>query len=202
MIRKTIKSLPIVLVMSLVGLVSFSAVAFAAGEAIPADGSALDLLTPVYEAFTHGNYILAGCLVVVAGVALAKRYGIVKSEKGMIGLAFAGAFAATLSTSAAAGTLAWSSVWLAFKIGAGAAGGYAALKVLLVEPYLKPLQAKLPSWAQLPLSLVLWIFSKKASTPTDGEKQVAKAEAAGQAAVEAKPAPGAASVIGAPTEIN
>lgn len=201
MIRNFAKSTPFILIASLAGLLSFTAVAFAANQTVPSDGSALDLLEPVYQAFGNGRYIEAGCLAIVLVVALAKRYGWITSKRGMVGLAFAGAYAATLAARLAASKFEAGMLWDAFKIAAGAAGGYAVLNELLVEPYLKPLQDKLPKWAQLPLSMLLWIFSKKAG-PSDGEKAIAKAEDAGAAAVEAKPAQGAATVIGKPTEIE
>lgn len=201
MTRRILSSMPVILVLSAIGLVSFGATAFAAGEALPADSSALDLLSPVWQAFAHGNYLYAGCLTVVLAVAVCKKYGWVHSEKGMVGLTFAGAMSATLASSAAAGTLSGGMVWSAFKIAAGAAGGYAVIKTLLVDPYLRPLQAKLPAWAQMPLSLIFFVFDKKA-TSTSGAEQTKSAEAAGQAAVEAKPGQGVSAVIGQPTEVQ
>lgn len=200
MFRRVCNSLPVILVLSLVGLVTFAATAFAAGAVAPADADALDLLTPVWQAFAHGSYLYAGCLTVVLAVGVCKRYGWVHSEKGMVGLTFAGAMAASLASSAAAGTISPSTAWSAFKIAAGAAGGYAVLKSLLVDPYLRPLQAKLPAWARMPLSLVLWVFSKRVENTAANETK--KAEAAGEAAVAEKPAAGVSAVLGEPVEIQ
>lgn len=206
MIRNFAKSLPLIAVMSLVGLLSFTAVAFAADQTLPSDASAQDLLEQIYQAFAHGQYLYTGCIAIILAVALVKRYGVdwkwPHTDFGAAALALGGTFAATLGAHLANGeTPSLSMAWSAFKLAAGAAGGYTLIKHLLVDPLLKKFGSKIPAWAQPVLNLVLWIFSKKLG-PTDGEKKVQEAEKAGQAAVEAKPAQGAAAVIGKPTEIN
>jgi hypothetical protein len=186
----------------LVFMFAFTAAAFAAGAATPDDGSLLELLRPVYDAFASGRYLYAGMLSLVLVVAVLKRYApekygiraFVHGDAGGALLTLLAAFGGAMATSLAAGAGAsWMMVKTATMIAIGAAGGYSLIKKLIVEPILKPLAAKAPAWAQPIFSLVFWIFDK----PTPVEK----AEADGQAAVDAHPPTGVDGAAGKPTEI-
>ena len=67
------RSIPL-LTTALVFLVTFGATAHAASALEPSDGSLLDLLKPVLEAFKSGHYLFAGATCLVLVVALARRY--------------------------------------------------------------------------------------------------------------------------------
>lgn len=198
--RRFIQSFPLAVLFALVGLTFFTATAFAAGEALPADADAFSLLGPIVQAFSRGDYLYAGCIALVLACAVVRRYGWVKSERGIAALLFGGALGASLAGHAAAGTMSAGAVWSAAQIAIGAAGGFFALKHLVIDPLLKPLQAKLPAWAKPILNLVLWIFEKQ--TKSAGAAAVASAEKAGDVAVEAKPAEGVSSVLGQPVEVK
>lgn len=173
--------------LTLVG--AFTATALAANAAAPEDGSWLDLLKPVWDAFANGKKLYAGSLAVFAIVALARRYapgkvgewlhGEIGSPLTTLVLSFAGTMAASLADGS---DISLAMVKSAAMIAAGAAGGYALIKKLIVEPILKPLAEKAPAWLKPAFALVFWFFDQK--SPTE------KAEAAGEAAVAAKPAEG------------
>lgn len=183
------------------GLVPFAFVAAFAGTSFASqagDGeSILDVAKPVLDALLAGQPGLAAALALVLFAAVARRYGTARftwlaSDAGgaavvLIG-AFGGAAAAALS-----GGASWSLAlaWAALKNAFLAAGGYSMVKRLLVTPLLKPLRDKLPTWLRPVLDLVLAIF----------EPRVAKAAAAGDAAVAAKPSTGAAGVVGEPRDV-
>lgn len=184
-------------------LFSFTGVAIAADAATPSDGSLLDLLKPLYDAFSGGHYAVGACATVVLVVAVLRRYSdffgakfaaFMHSDRGgTLAALFMAMFMSMGAALAAPGAhLSWGLMWTTFLVGVGAAGGYAVLKNVLVEPMLKPLQAKLPAWAQPILSLVLWVFEHG---PGAGAQEIAKAQQAGDAAVAAKPAPGVAGVV-------
>jgi hypothetical protein len=72
---KIIKLLPLFVVLTLVGVVSFAATAHAADTMTSStDSSLLELLKPVYDAFAGGHYAFAVPSLVIAAVALLKRY--------------------------------------------------------------------------------------------------------------------------------
>lgn len=172
-------------------------VAFAAGEttAQAAETPMVDMLRPILDAARGGQGMLAACLTLVLAVALAKRYGaarfpVLHTDIGGAALTLLGSFGGALATTLMAGAapslgLAASALGVAF----AAAGGYSMAKRLLV-PTLRALQAKLPASMRPLLGLVLWVFDKPSP--------VAKAEAAGAAAVAAHPAPGIEGVAGKP----
>lgn len=190
--------LPLLLVAAFAGTV------FAAGAVAPDGGSLPDLLKPIWEAATGHHWWLAASLALVAAVALFKRYAPGKAQAwshtdvGASVLVLAGSFGGALATGLAmAGTdsLSLGMVEGALKVAFGAAGGYALLKTLIVGPLLgSALWQKVPSMLRSPIELVLrFVFEKP---------QVAKeAEAAGEAAVVAKPAEGADGVVGKPEEL-
>ncbi len=168
------------------------------------DPSLLDLLRPVYDAFAAHQYGLMGALLVIALVALAKRWGgasfpWLHSDMGGSAMALvvsaATALAAGLGTPGAHVTL--ELLKTAVFVGLTAAGGYAAIKNLLIDPVLRPLAAKAPAWMQPIFQLVFWVFDKQATN-----LPVAIAVKAGDAAVIAAPATGAAGIVGTPTEVK
>lgn len=175
----------------------FTGVAFAANTVAPDDATLLELLEPIYKAFVGGQHLYAGMLALVAAVAIAKRYAPAKVRtwiQGDVGgsvttlvMSFAGAMATALGSG---NPVTWAMAKTATLIAVGAAGGYSLVKKLIVEPFLKPLSKKTPAWMAPIWAIVFWAFDKK--TPVE------EAEAAGKAAVEAKPAPGAGKV----TEID
>lgn len=184
-------------------LVAFSATGHAATAATGDDGSLTDLLRPVYDAFRGGHYIAAGALALVLVVALLKRYApgklgaFVHGDAGgvltTLAISFAGAIAAATGDGQA---WTWSIAWTAGGIAFAAAGSYAMIKKLLVEPLLASAwwQAKAPAWLKAGAQMVLWIFDK----PAARAETIKAAEKAGEAAVQAEPSKGADEIAGPP----
>lgn len=183
-------------------IVSFGATAWAAGAAAPEDGSLLDLAKPVFEAVMSGQGWLAAALALVFAVTAARRYGagrvpFLGSKLGgaMLNLllSFGGAAATALMAGAAAS---FALAFTALKVSVAAAMSYELIKEL-VAPMLRSLvdkipSAKLRSLLHAGLGLILWAFENR------GKASIAKAEAAGDAAVAAKPPGGVAGVLGEP----
>ena len=203
--RKIVSPLLLAVVAMFAMLLSFGATSFAADAATPDDGSSLlDLMKPAYEAFSGGHYAMGAALAVVLIVAVIKKYAgtaskfgkFVHSDAGGSLLALVTATAAAMGTALAApgATITCSLLKTAGLVGVGAAGGYAMLKNLIVEPLLKPLAAKAPAWSQPIFALVFWIFDHGSTAVTDAEK-------AGADAVKANPAPGVEGTAGKPTEL-
>lgn len=189
----------------LVFLFSFTGVALAAGAAAPDDGSLLDLLRPVYDAFAGGHYPYAGMLALVLAVALLKRYapakfGISDFVHGDVGgtlTTLLGSFAAAMAASLAGGagvTLAMAKT--ASLIAVGAAGGYTMIKKLIVEPLRNSdwYKSRAPEWLKSIMQVAMWIFDKPSP--------VAAAEDAGQKAVDASPPTGTIGVVGQPKDVE
>jgi hypothetical protein len=180
-------------------VLSFGGVAFAADAIDPADGS-LDIAKAVYNAFAGHHYAYAGALGLILGVALVKRYlgsriAWLHSDTGGSAMALLASFGAALAASLAnGGPATWDLLKSAFLVGVGAAGGYAVLKNLLITPILKPLAAKAPLWMQPLFAMIFWIFDHETPSET--------ATNAGNAAVAATPAQGAAGVTGNATEVK
>lgn len=152
-------------------VMSFTATARAAAAVEPSDGSVLDLLQPLLEAFKSGRYAYAGSIVLVVAVALTRKYlgdrvAWLHTDRGSATLTVAGSFGATLAVRLAApsAVLTSSMAWDALVIAAIAAGGYAMIKKLVVEPLLGPLVAKYPTYAA-PLKLILWFFDHPPAPP-------------------------------------
>lgn len=190
-------------VAGIVGLVTFGGVAVAAGAAEPTDGSLLDLLKPVLDAFRGGQYVYAGALALVLAVAAVKHYGgnrfpWLLSDIGSSILALLGSFAATLSVALGTGSkLGLGLLWTAGGVAVAAAGGYSLIKKLVIEPLIASNWYKnAPSWVVTGMDVVLWIFGEATSSP------IPAAEKAGTDAVAAHPAGGTAAVVGTPTEIK
>ena len=171
----------------------FTGIAIAGTQTMQPDASWSDLVKPVVDAFRGGDYPFAASSAVVLLVALIRRYGALKvpffgTERGAALLAFVGAFAGTLSIGLSGdGEFSSSLMFTAFNVALTATGGYMALKTFVVEPLLKSkwYQEKAPGWLKSALSVVLWIFDSAKHSPA-----IAKAEAAGDAAVVANPAKG------------
>lgn len=195
---------PLILVAML--CITFTATSFAAGAAVPEDGSLLDLLTPIWDAFTGKHWWLAGAAALVAGVTLFKKYApsgkardFANSEEGAASLVLAGSFGAALVASLSGATAVPMSPALAldaFHVAAAAAGGYFLISMLVVKRLTnsKFYQDKAPSWLKAAVSLAFWAFQKKSPA-------IDTAKAAGEAAVAAKPATGAAGVVPPPTDV-
>ena len=161
------------------GLISFSATAHAAAAVTPTDGTLLDTLQPVLEAFQHGHYLYAGSMALVLAVAIVRRYAPryapsladwFASDLGSAALALLGAFGASMVARGADVT--WGMVWDSLCIAFGAAGGYATIKALVIAPYLTKLAGKGPAWMHEPMQLILWIFQETGSPPTPAEQAV------------------------------
>lgn len=201
MARKLLNPVLALLTMVVIMLVSFTASAYAAGAVTPDEGSLLDLLRPVYDAFRGGHYIAAGALAVVFVVALLKRYApgklgaFVHSDPGgvltTLVISFAGAIAAATGSGAA---WHWSMLGTAGMIAFAAAGGYAMIKKLIVDPLRASVwyQSKAPTWLKACLGVVFWIFDR----PT----AVEAAEKAGDVAVQVNPSAGAEGIAGKPEQ--
>jgi hypothetical protein len=182
-------------------LAAFTATAFAAGAAAPEDGNILDLLSPVVDAFRSGKYLAAGAFAVVLAVALAKRYlpgkagAWVNGDAGGALSALVVSFAGTVGVASGAGDAwSWAMVTTAGKIALMAAGGYALIKKLVIDP-LRPLVARAPGWVQWLFSLATFVFDKATASP------IKDAEKAGNDAVTANPPTGADGVVGKPEEL-
>lgn len=203
--RRAIKAAPLALSLGFIGLLAFSATAFAADAVTDANSSILDLAKPVFNAFSGGHYAYAAALGVVLLVALVKRYlgdkvKWLHSDAGGSAMALVASAATAMAAGLAApgATVTMSLLKSALLVGVGAAGGYAVLKNLLIEPVLKPLAAKAPAWAQPIFAIVFWIFDK----PDSVIATEANAAAAGAAAAQAAPSQGVADVLGKPTEVK
>ncbi len=198
-----LRTIPLLVSLALIGLLAFAGTAFAANTVDPADGS-LDVAKSIYNALTGGHYAYAGALLVILVVALVKRYLGPKivwlhSDAGGATLALLASGATALAASlAGGGPVTLGMVKTSALVGIGAAGGYATIKALVVEPLLKPLEAWAPPWMAPAFALVGWIFDK----PDYAKQAEAAAKAAGDKAVQETPATGAAGVIGTPTDVK
>lgn len=184
-------------------LVAFTASAHAAGAVAPDEGSLLDLARPIFDQVMAGHYIAAAALSLVFLVALAKRYApgkygdFIRGDVGGSLMTLLGSFGGALSLATIGGApWTWGMLTTALTVAFAAAGGYALIKKLIVEPLVKSTwyQTKAPAWLKAALSIVLWMFDKKAAET--------KATADGQAAVIANPPTGVTGVVGEPTEIK
>ncbi len=192
--------------LALVGMFSvvlaFVGTAFAAGAVKPEDGSLLDLAKPILEAIKNGNGWLAAALAVVFVLAAAKRYTPAtwklgrffhSDVGGMLSafvFSFAGAIATTTASFVAGGPGMTTAIMLAaLKVGTFAIGGFVAIhKLATWFVGTAWFQNHAPGWLKSGVGLLLALI---------GSNAVEKAEAAGAAAVEANPAPGA----GEPTDV-
>lgn len=196
--RQKISTIATLMLAAFLALFAFAGTAFAAGEVTPNDGSLLDLARPVFDQVMAGHYFAATCLALVLAVALLKRYAttgkvgtFVHSDVGGLATTFAMAFFGAAATAAiAGGSWSWALIRTAGGVGAAAIGGYTAAKIL----YAKLTEsawyaAKAPAWLKPIVALFGFVLDKPSA--------VKNAQAAGDAAVKANPAPGA----GKPTEV-
>lgn len=171
----------------------------------PGDGSIFDLAKPVFDAVRSGNGWLAAALALVLLVAGARRYGAKRfpwltSKSGGAAANVLLSFGGMLATAFAAGSApTWALALTSLKVSIVAAGGFTLIKELAV-PALRWIESKAPAFARPyigPLFNVLCnLFEGR------GTAAIAKAEAAGKAAVTAKPAPGLAGVVGKTDELR
>jgi hypothetical protein len=196
------RNLKIWILGSLAFLLFFGGAAFAA-DTISPDTSSLDIAKAIYDAFAGGHYAYMAAMAVILLVAFVKRYlgdkitWLHSNAAGTL-MALIGATATALvaAASASGGVVSFALLKSALLVGVGAAGGYAVLKALLVDPILVPLLSKY-SWGAPILAVINFVFDHGA-----GAAAVAESKAAGDAAVAAAPAKGAAAVLGAPTEVK
>lgn len=191
-----------------VAVVSFAGTALAASGTValaqmadvaPPDASWLDIAKPVLDAAIGGHPLLACALALVLAVSLARTYGgtrfpFLKTDAGGTALTFLGTLGTALAASLATGSLpTWGLFSAAMTLAAGASGGYTAIR-RLAAPALRWLESKLPAkfrpFLAPVFNVLLWAFESRKASP----EAVAKAEAAGDAAVKAKPAEGVAKV--------
>lgn len=179
--------------MLFVSLISFAGTAVAAGAVSPDDGTLLDLAKPILDAVMKGQWAFAAAAALVLCVAAAKRYAgkkfpFLHTDMGGVTLTLLGSFGGAMVTALAAGSApTWALAFMAMKVAAGAAGGYAMLKKTLV-PALALLRPKMPTMLRPVVDLILWVFAKPSATET--------AETAGDAAVHEHPAGGIEGILG------
>lgn len=196
---------PVVLIVTFLG--AFTATSYAAAETVGDDPAFLDLAKSVYEAFANHQYSLMVTLAVVLLIALFKRYA-----PGRVGKFVHGNTGGTLMTLVGGAALAMSAALVApdarltFDIlkaglvtGIMAAGGYAVIKNVFVKPILVRLEGIAPAWMKPLFDVILWVFDHSRSVQA---KAIAKAEAAGTAAMTNKPSTGVQGVVGKPTELE
>lgn len=202
MLRKLLFLIPSLLVL---GFLGFYTTASAATAVSGDDASIVDLTRPVYDAFENHQYGLMVCLLVILLVAFVKRYlgdkvPFLHTDTGGSLLVLVGAMAtaagAGLATPGAHVTL--TLLKTALMVGVTAAGGFAMLKNLLVDPILKPLAAKAPAWMQPLFSVLFFAFDHG----TSSEATIAKAVVVGEKAVVASPGAGASAIVGLPTDVK
>lgn len=187
-------------------VVTFAYVGTAAAADLPADASWIDLAKPVLDAAVSGSPALALACALVAAVALARKYGgspadhprwpWIMTDVGGTALTFLGSLGAAFAAALTGGALpSLGLLWTALVVAAGASGGYTAIKRLAV-PVLRFLESKLPAklkpWVGWAFDAALYLFENRGQTKA---AKIAKAEQAGAAAVQAKPAEGAAKVV-------
>lgn len=165
-------------------VLSFSATAHAAGAVTPADGSLLDYLTPVINAFRDGSYLYAGSIALVGAVAVFRRYAPrywpsaaewSATDAGGAILTLIGAFGASMAAALlnSNDAFTWPIAWHSLQIAAGAAGGYAIIKAVIIKPYLLKLADKGPQWLHYPMQVILWVFQETGKEPSASEQAVA-----------------------------
>ncbi len=185
---------------------AFVGTAAAATELEPPGGSLLDLAKPIFEAVMSGQWALGAALALVLLVAVARRYlapkwSFLGTELGVALMVVVGSFGGALATAFAAGAGASGGVlWAALGIAVSAAGGWKLAKIALnqFEPWVLRQIEKLPAAGQTIAraiwSMLTWWLHKP------GDAEIAKAEAAGAAAVTAQPSNGISGVLGEPNE--
>lgn len=205
---KILRWLGVFTALSAVGFVSYGISHAATAQLVAAAGvtsddtSMLDLLRPVYEALTSGQYALTTALGLIAAVALAKRYlgttvPWLHSDAGGSLLVLVGSGAAAAATGLVApGThVTLALIKNALMAGVLAAGGYAMIKNLIVLPLLP----YLPAWLRTALTPLLWVFD---GSSKPAQVVLAQSITAGVEAVAAKPAQGVIGIVSDVREIK
>ncbi len=161
---------------------------FGVSVAMAQQESIADLAKPVLDAVMSGQYAFAAALALVFAVALVRRYGgsrwpLLASKKAAPYMVLVGSFGAALATALSAGaSLSWLMAWSALTVAAGAGYGYA-----LIKPIFAALQKRAPAWMSPVFTALGWVFDARDKA---AQARVAKAEAAGEAAVAAAPSKG------------
>jgi hypothetical protein len=182
-----------------VGLLAFTATAFAAGLVDQPSG---DLAEMILTAVTGGQYWLAALVAVVLAVRFARQLApetgplsFLRSGPGAAALVLIGSFVGSLATSVAAtGGISWGIVAAATTALAVGAGGLFSLTKPFVPPFLNWLMTKVPAVAHPAIRLVLWVYSRPDPDTV--------ATAAGDKAVAENPSSGAAGIVGAPRDVR
>lgn len=180
--------------LALLAVCGHAAAAAATSLAVSDEASILDLLRPVYEALTGGQYAYGTLLAIVAAVALTKRFVPIAwlhtDTGGSVLVAIgttAAALAASVATPGAHVTL--SGLSAAFKAGLLAAGGYVFIKNVVITP----LMPRLPVWLQKILTPILWVFD---GTMKPSAVALKESIDAGNNAIILKPVQGVVSIVG------
>lgn len=156
----------LVTVLTFLGVFTATAHAAAAVDPGPDPTSLWDLMRPIYEAFASGHFLWAGAVALTVGVALTKRYLVpstpfLRTEAGSAVLVLLGSLGATLASSLAGGVVFhWAMLSTALKIAFLSAGGFSAVKHLVIEPYKNWIANLGPEWMHRPMALVLWAFDE------------------------------------------
>ncbi len=196
--RKVISRYMEVLVLSLFLLIGFGGLALAAGEATGPDKSLLDLAKPILDAVVHGQWWIAAMSALILAVSALKKYAPTEGKFGWVGrdlattpgvmaytfvLSFAGAAVTALVALGPSGVMSLAIAKTALLVAVAAIGTWRAVHEIATwfigTAFYKN---SVPAWAKSLIELALSLI---------GSNAVDKAEAAGQAAVEAKPATGA-----------
>lgn len=197
--RQKLNVIATLLVAGLFGVLVFAGTALAAGEVTPDDGTLLDLARPVFAQITSGNYLGAAAFALVVAVALVKRYSgagnfgqLVHSNVGGLLTTFLIAFFGAIGTATlASASWSWAMLRAAGGVGFIAIGGYTAAKILYTSLVGSAwYQAKAPAWVKAAMSLLGFVLDKPDA--------IKVAQKAGDAAVAAKPGPGAGKVTEVP----
>lgn len=131
----------------------------------------MDLLQPIYAALSAGHYALVAAMVVVVITGLLRKFGgptsWVHTAAGGTALALVTATAASMAVTLGApnAVFTFGVLWVSLGLGVMAAGGYAAVKNLLIDPILRQVALKAPAWAQPYFKFVFFIFDSKAAIP-------------------------------------
>lgn len=185
-------------IIALLLVVGFTGTALAAGAAITEDQSLLELAKPIFDAVVHGQWWIAAASALILVVAAARKYAPTEGRFGWAGrmlqstpgvmvstfvLSFAGAVTTSLLALGPTGMMSFAIAKTALLVGVAAIGAWRAIHavatwMVATEFY----KSKVPAWVQSIVTMVLALV---------GSNAIAKAEAAGQKAVDAKPATGA-----------
>lgn len=184
-------------------LAALAGSSLAAGAVVPEDGSLVDVLRPLWEAISGKQWWLTAALGLVASVTLLKKYApagkvrdFINTDHGSALLVLVGAFGGALATTLGGGAAMSPQMAVdALQVALTAAGGYALINKLLVQPLLRSewYANKAPAWLKAVISAATWIFTKP--------DVVREAEKKGEEAVKNNPAPGIDGPAGPNTDV-